>query len=153
MSLPTIEGHKEEKVEEDVVTAKQVKELVNKVRGNAIDKKEADQRLAQSSKDRAYHYNLVDRVDWTEVSRWKDSGFIHVLENLHLGKALLKWHAAESKEKIAAEEEVRTCISKGGVTAYIRSDEEVNKETFNQAKDAWNELHIPKCKLFLSALC
>ena len=146
--LTTTEGHKEKKVEEDVVTAEHVKELVNKVRENTMDKKEADQRLAQSSKDGSYHYNLVDREDWTEVSGWKDSGFIHVLENLQLGKALLKWHAAESK--IDAEEEVRTCISKGGVTAYIRTDEEDNRETFNQAKDAWNKLHTPKCKkLFL----
>merc|ERR1712130_965736 len=64
-----------------------------------------------------------------------------------LGKALLKWHAAESKEKIDAEEEVKKCISKGGVTAYISWDEEDNKDTFNQAKDAWNELHSPKCAL------
>ena len=130
-----------------MVTPKHVKELVKKVRGNPKDKKEADQWLAQTSKDGAHHYNLVDRVDWAEVSGWRDSGFIHVLENLHLGKALLKWHAAESKEKIDAEEEVKRCISKGGVTAYISWDEEDNKETFNQAKDAWNELHSPKCKL------
>jgi len=134
-------------MEEDVVTAEHVKKLVDKVKGNAKDKKDVDQWLAQTSKDGASHFDLVDRVDWAEVSGWRDSGFIHVLENLHLGKALLKWHAAESKEKIDAEEEVKRCISKGGVTAYISWDDEDNKETFNQAKDAWNELHSPKCAL------
>ena len=153
--LTTTEGQKQDKGKENVVTAEDVKELVKKVRGNVVDKKEADQWLGQTNKDGTHHnYDLVDRVDWTEVSGWRDSGFIHVLENLHLGKALLKWHTAESKEKIDAEEEVKKCISKGGVTAYISWDEEDNKETFNQAKDAWNELHSTKCKfLLLSALC
>ena len=138
-------GRKQKEVEQDVLaTPKHVKELVNKVRGNKMDKKEADRWLAQWS-----HFNLVDRVDWTEVSGWKDSGFIHVLENLHLVEALLKWHAAESREKNYAEEEVRRCIRRGGVTAYVRTDEEEDKKkTFNQAKDAWNELHSPKCRFF-----
>ena len=152
-AIPFVEHQAIPLVEGAVVTTKDVKELVNKVRAEAMDKQEADQWLAQISNDGTHHhYDLVDRVDWAEVSGWRDSGFIHVLENLHLGKVLLKWHAAESKEKIDAEEEVRRCISKGGVTAYITHDEEENKETFTQAKDAWNELCSPKCKLLLSAL-
>ena len=151
--LTTTEGQKQDKGKENVASAEDVKELVDKVRGNVVDKKEADQWLGQTNKDGTHHnYDLVDRVDWTEISGWRDSGFIHVLENLHLGKALLKWHIAESKEKIDAEEEVKKCISKGGVTAYISWDEEDNKETFNQAKDAWNQLHSLKCKFFLLSL-
>ena len=105
---------------------KGVKDLIHKVQENTAEKKEAQEWLAESSNG-LYNYNLVDRVDWAEVSGWKESGLIHVLENLHLGAALLKWHHAGADEKADAAEEVKKCINQGGVTTFIGT-EEVDEE-------------------------
>ena len=128
-----------------ISSAKDVKDLVHKVQENTADKKEAKKWLAESSNG-SYNYNLVDRVDWAEVSRWKESGLIHVLENLHLGAALLKWHHAGADEKADAAEEVKKCINQGGVTAFIGTETEDSIETIEEAKDAWNNLNTVKCK-------
>ena len=128
-----------------ICSAKDVKDLVHKVQENTADKKEAQKWLAESSNG-SYNYNLVDRVDWAEVSGWKESGLIHVLENLHLGAALLKWHHAGADEKADAVEEVKKCINQGGVTAFIGTEREDSIETIEEAKDAWNNLNTVKCK-------
>ena len=128
-----------------ICSAKDVKDLVHRVQENTADKYKAQKWLAESSNG-SYNYNLVDRVDWAEVSGWKESGLIHVLENLHLGAALLKWHHAGADEKADAAEEVKKCINQGGVTTFIGTEAEDSIETIQEAKEAWNNLHTPKCK-------
>ena len=128
-----------------ICSAKDAKDLVHRVQEKTADKNEAQKWLAESSNG-SYNYNLVDWVDWAEVSRWKEFGLIHVLENLHLGAALLKWHHAEAGEKADAAEDVKKCINQGGVTAFIGTDAEDSIETIKEAKEAWNNLHSPKCK-------
>ena len=131
-----------------ICSAKDAKDLVHRVQEKTADKNEAQKWLAESSNG-SYNYNLVDRVDWAEVSRWKESGLIHVLENLHLGAALLKWHHAGADEKADAAEEVKKCINQGGVTAFIGTEAEDSIETIQEAKDSWNNLHTLKCKFLL----
>ena len=131
-----------------ICSAKDVKDLVHKVQENTADKYKAQKWLAESSNG-SYNYNLVDRVDWAEVSGWKESGLIHVLENLHLGAALLKWHHAGADEKADAAEEVKKCINQGGVTAFIGTEAEDSIETIKEAKEAWNNLHTLKCEFLL----
>ena len=131
-----------------ICSAKDAKGLVHRVQEKTADKNEAQKWLAESSNG-SYNYNLVDRVDWAEVSRWKEFGLIHVLENLHLGAALLKWHHAEAGEKADAAEDVKKCINQGGVTAFIGTDAEDSIETIKEAKEAWNNLHTLKCEFLL----
>ena len=131
-----------------ICSAKDAKDLVHRVQEKTADKNEAQKWLAESSNG-SYNYNLVDRVDWAEVSRWKEFGLIHVLENLHLGAALLKWHHAEAGEKADAAEDVKKCINQGGVTAFIGTDAEDSIETIKEAKEAWNNLHTLKCEFLL----
>ena len=128
----------------DQVTPELVKALIRKVRMNLFDKKEADRLLGLKKSNNKHLFELVDTVDWNEVCHWRDVGFIHVLENPRLAKALIEWFYAVGPLRSRAEDGVKECMNRGGNTmgTMTHSDSQVEE----MAANAWNDMHAMKCK-------
>ena len=135
----------------DKVTPELVKALIRKVRTNLFADKEADKLLGLKKSTNEHLFELVEPLNWDEISHWRQTGFIHVLENPSLAKALVEWNSADEDKKIAAESEVRACMKRGGSTIDIeRTTAEDNPRVTigpeEMAVHAWNETHQMRCK-------
>ena len=139
----------------DKVTPELVKALIRKVRTNLFAKEEADRLLGLKKSTNEHLFELVEPLNWDEISHWRQTGFIHVLENPSLAKALVEWNDADEDKKIAAESEVRACMKRGGSTIDIeRTTAEDNPRVTifvspeEMAAHAWNETHQMRCKCY-----
>ena len=137
----------------DQVSPELVKGLVRKVRTNLFAPKDADKLLGLKKSTNEHLFELVEPLNWDEVSHWRQTGFIHVLENPSLAKALVEWNSADEEKKIVAESEVRKCIKRGGSTIDIeRTTADDNPRVSicvspeEMAANAWNETHNMRCK-------
>ena len=137
------------------VTPELVKALIRKVRTNLLAEKEAHKLLGLKRGSNKHLFELVEPMNWDEVSHWRQTGFIHVLENPSLAKALVEWNSADEDKKIAAESEVRACMKRGGSTIDIeRTTAEDNPRVTifvspeEMAAHAWNETHQMRCKYY-----
>ena len=115
--------------------------------------KEAHKLLGLKRGSNKHLFELVEPMNWDEVSHWRQTGFIHVLENPSLAKALVAWDSADEDKKSAAEFEVKKCMKRGGCTIDIeRTTADGNKRVSicvspeEMAANAWNETHNMKCK-------
>ena len=137
----------------DQVTPELVKALVRKVRTRLFAPDDADRLLGLQKSTKGHLFELVEPLNWDEVCAWRQTGFIHVLENPSLAKALVEWNSADEDKKRAAELEVEKCIKRGGSTIDIeRTMAEDNPRVTvcispeEMAATAWNETHNKKCE-------
>ena len=134
----------------DKITPELVKALIRKVRTKNLEMggEGADRLLSLKKSTNQHLFELVQPQEWDEVSEWRQVGFIHVLENPSLAKALVKWHSADEDKKAVAEDIVRKTMKKGGTTIDVegrnvgsKGRQRTSPSIEEMAAWAWNVEH------------